>query len=134
MSIFSQSNSITETFLKNKKFKRSPWGSPDKIKHNDVKKNKGTHYGRPKCFWNSERYMWEKFYKNYYVYYFPKNFEGYVNIRRSEINNHAGWMVAQRNWDSWNEWVCIKIEDEADFELALNEIRKQLNFGEEDFV
>lgn len=132
MGIFSQSNSITETFLKNKRFKRSPWGSPDEIKYNDVKKNK--FYNRSKCSWNPERYMWEKFYKNYYVYYFPENFEGYVNIRRSEINNHAGWMVAQRNWDSWNEWVCIKVEDEADFELALSEIRKQLNFGEEDFV
>ena len=131
MSIFSQSNSITETFLKNKKFKRAPWGSPDEIKHNDVKKNKV--YDRSKCFWKSEHYMWEKFYKNYYVYYFPEIFEGYVNIRRGEINNHAGWMVAQRNWDGWNDWVCIKIEDEADFELALNEIRKQLNFGE-DFV
>ena len=71
--------------------------------------------------------IWEKISDRYQIFYFPDNFEGYVNIKRKDIENHAGWMLgALYSMPATSGWFAYKVEDEADFEVALKTIINQL--------
>ena len=59
------------------------------------------------------------------IYYFPESFEGYVNIDRKNIQNHAGYIIATSNYSSChNDYEIIKVNDEVDFNMTLNKFKK----------
>lgn len=112
---------ITPKILKSKGFTKGPWGSPDG--HTKPK----SRYSRPKAIWNPEHMMWEKITDRYQIFYFPDNFEGYVNINRKGIKNHAGWLMgATYSMPATSGWFAYKVSDEEDFFVALKTIINQL--------
>lgn len=121
MSLLDIENKIKPATLRKHKFSKGSWGAPDGWIEPESR------YSRRKAVWNPEHMMWEKMEENYCIFYFPDIFEGYVNINRKDIRNHAGWMLGSCNWDSLTSgWIAYKVEDEADFEVALHTILKQL--------
>lgn len=122
MGLLDIGHKIDSNILKRKKFTKGPWGSPDWWAESKSK------YGRRRrARWNPEHMMWEKITDRYQIFYFPDNFEGYVNINRKDIENHAGWMLgALYSMPATSGWFAYKVEDEADFEVALKTIINQL--------
>lgn len=117
MSILNQfDNGISNRFLKSKKFIKGSWGSPD-------------YYTERTPHWNKEHQMYERYFENYYIYYFPEGFEGYVNIDRKNIQNHAGYIIAASK--CYGDYKIIKVNDEADFNIALNKFKKIFEDDEE---
>jgi hypothetical protein len=126
MGLLDIGHKIDSNILKRKKFTKGPWGSPD-----GWTKPK-SRYSRPRAKWNPEHMMWEKVTSKYQIFYFPNNFEGYVNINRKDIKNHAGWMLGSlHSMPATSGWFAYKVEDEEDFEVALSTIINQLK--EEDY-
>lgn len=121
MSLLDSEHKITRNILKKKGFIQGPWGSPDGWIEPKSR------YSRRKAKWNPEHKMWEKVTSDYQIFYFPDNFEGYVNINRKDIKNHAGWVMGSlHSMPATSGWFAYKVEDEADFEVALSTIIKQL--------
>lgn len=116
-------NGISDRFLKSKKFIKGAWGSPDYYTERKTKNkfSRSSHIPH----WNKEHQMYERYFENYYIYYFPESFEGYVNIDRKNIQNHAGYIIATSNYSlCQNDYEIIKVNDEADFNMALNKFKK----------
>ena len=112
---------ITQKILKSKGFTKGSWGSPDGYIEPKSK------YSRPKAKWNPEHMMWEKVTSDYQIFYFPDNFEGYVNINRKDIKNHAGWLMgATYSMPATSGWIAYKVSDEEDFFVALKTIKDEL--------
>lgn len=121
MSLLDIGNKITPATLRKHKFSKGSWGPPDGWIESESR------YSRPKAVWNPEHMMWENVEENHCIFYFPDIFKGYVNINRNDIKNHAGWMLGSCRWDNATSgWIAYKVEDEADFEVALHTILKQL--------
>ena len=124
MGIFNQMDGISDTFLKTKKFRRGNWGAPNYYTENKKNKNKpNREYRTP--HWDKEHQIFERFFDNYYIYYFPTYFKGYVNIDRKNIQDHAGYIVGIGVYSDGYEYV--KVNDEADFNMALELFKRRFN-------
>lgn len=118
MGILNQMDGVSDTFLKTKKFIRGVWGAPDYYTEIKIPNRE---YRIP--YWNKEHQMFERFFDDYYIYYFPTYFKGYVNIDRKNIQDHAGYIIGIGIYRE--DYECIKVNDEADFNMALELFKKR---------
>lgn len=120
MSLLDTDRKITKEELKKKGFSIGGWGTPDDWKDLKSKSKYTRECRRP--IWKNEHKIFEQYFDDYYIYYFPETFTGYVNINRKHIQNHAGYICGINRFND-KDIITIKTNDIDDIALAVETIK-----------